>query len=272
MNRFRYRALVILAALAAPSLFAQDALATIKAAEYALGMIRGPQRIDAINTMEVWATGTGAVRTATALPITYHASYSYRTPAQRIDITRDSKGIALGLIPNGRTIEVMNGQYAWDESVPGGGFIPGSRAMPSAGLAERQLQMWTTPHGVLKAAERAAKDAKVSKDGAATVVTFPLLPLPGITVKMMLNAKSEVEKVEATGTSPALGSVNAEATYSGYKDLGEIATDVMFPAHIVRKRNGTVVLDLTVTKVDANNPYVVFPVPDVVEKAPKVAR
>ena len=29
---------------------AQDAAATIKTAEYAVGMIRGPQRIDAINT------------------------------------------------------------------------------------------------------------------------------------------------------------------------------------------------------------------------------
>jgi hypothetical protein len=264
MNRFRSGAPVMFAMLAVPSLQAQDALATIKAAEYALGMIRGPQRIDAINTMEVWGTGTAVLGSGPAAKIAYHASFSYRTPALRVDISRAE---------GARQIETFNNEFSWNESVPGGGFIPGSTAtpMPSA-LAERQLQMWTTPHGVLKAAERAAKDAKVSKDGAMTVVSFPLLPLPGINVKMTLNAKSEVEKVEATGANAALGKVNIEAMYTGYKDLGEIATDVMFPAHIVRKRNGTVVLDLAVTKVDANNPYVVFPVPEIVEKASKSAR
>lgn len=265
MNRFRYAALVVIAALTTPSLFAQDALATIKAAEYALGMIRGPQRIDAINTMEVWGAGTAVASTGSATKITYRASFSYRTPAMRIDIMRAD---------GSRQIEVINNDFAWSESVPGGGFIPGSTATPNpAALRERQLQMWTTPHGVLKAAERAAKDGKVSKEGAATIVTFPLAgSLAGINIKMTLNAKNEVEKVEAMGTNAALGKVNTEAEYSGYKDLGEIATDVMFPSHIVRKRNGAVVLDLAVSKVDANNPYVVFPVPDVVEKAPKEAR
>jgi len=47
----------ILTAVVAPAR-AQDATARIKAAQYALGMIRGPQRIDAINTMEYWGTGT----------------------------------------------------------------------------------------------------------------------------------------------------------------------------------------------------------------------
>jgi hypothetical protein len=261
MNRIRYGALVMLAALAAPYAHAQDALATIKAAEYALGMIRGPQRIDAINTLEVWGTGTSSNGTISnggpAVKITYHASYSYRTPAMRVDITRGGPDAQ-------RQIQVVNGQYAWNESVPGGGFIPGSTATPApAALNERLLAMWTTPHGVLKAAERVANDAKVSKEGATTVVTFPLTgPLAGINAKMTLNAKNQVEKVETKS-----GNVVTETTYSDYKDLGEIATDVLFPSHILQKRGGVTVLDLTVTKTDPNNPYVVFPVPDVVEKS-----
>ena len=137
MNRIRYGALVMLAALAAPYAHAQDALATIKAAEYALGMIRGPQRIDAINTLEVWGTGTSSNGTISnggpAVKITYHASYSYRTPAMRVDITRGGPDAQ-------RQIQVVNGQYAWNESVPGGGFIPGSTATPApAALNERLL-------------------------------------------------------------------------------------------------------------------------------------
>src|SRR5204862_180249 len=62
-----------------PPTFAQDASARIKAAQYALGMIRGPQRIDAINTIEYWGIGVN---------YTYHVSLSYLTPAMRVDIGR----------------------------------------------------------------------------------------------------------------------------------------------------------------------------------------
>src|SRR5437870_13362274 len=77
---------------------AQDAAATIKAAEYALGMIRGPQRIDAINTMEYWGTGSTyafgqAYRPDGAWPafkVDYHASLSFTASAMRVDITRSN--------------------------------------------------------------------------------------------------------------------------------------------------------------------------------------
>jgi hypothetical protein len=99
---------------------AQNAATRIKSAQYALGMIRGPQRIDAINTMEFWGTRRDGV--------TYHVSLSYLTPAMRVDI------------------------------------------------------------------------------------------------------------------------------------------DVLFPSHLVHKQGGIPAVDLTITKADANNPYVVFPVPENVEK------
>jgi len=214
---------------------AQDAAATIKTAEYALGMIRGPQRIDAINTVEYWGTGT----------VAYHASISYAVPAMRVDVTRAGQ----------RQIQVVSGEYAWNESVPGAGFIPGSTATPAPdALKDRQFELWTTPFGVLKTAERAGANAKVTHI-AATVITFPLM---GVTVKATLNSKNQLVRVETPQT---------EIEYSDYKDLGEITSDVLFPTHIVKKQQGATVLDLTITKVDANNPYVVFPVPEAIEKA-----
>jgi len=233
---FRYLLIALFPLLAN----AQDAAATIKTAEYALGMIRGPQRIDAINTVEYWGTGT----------VAYHASVSYAVPAMRVDTMRAGQ----------RQIQVVSGEYAWNESVPGAGFIPGSIATPAPdALKDRQLELWTTPFGVLKMAERAGANAKVTHI-AATVITFPLV---GVTVKATLNAKNQLVRVETPQT---------EITYSDYKDLGEIASDVLFPTHIVQKQRGATVLDLTITKVDANNPYVVFPVPDAVEKAPGQSR
>jgi hypothetical protein len=80
-------------------------------------------------------------------------------------------------------------------------------------------------------------------------------------MKVTLNAKNQVEKVETRSGDSVM-----ETTYSDYKDHGEIQSDVLFPSRIVQKQGGTTVLDLTVTKTDTNNPYVVFPVPENVEK------
>jgi hypothetical protein len=267
--------------LAVPCLRAQDAAAAVKTAEYALGMIRGPQRIDAISTLKYW--GTGSIKefgpssrpdlASPAFNVNYHASLSYAVPAMRIDVMRSNPdgqgGGGQPLAAPQRQIHVVSGRFAWNESVPGAGFIPGSTATPTpSALKVRLLQLWITPFGVLKMAVLAGSRAKITTEGGATVITFPLTDaLEGITVKATLNAKNQVERVETRADNPALGDLVYETTYSDYKDLGEIASDVLFPSHIVQKQRGFPVLDLTITKTDPNNPYVVFPVPDSVEKA-----
>src|SRR3974377_2027020 len=91
-------AALALASLGGPCAEAQDAAAKIKDAEYALGMIRGPRRIDAINTLEYWGTGYTyafgqAYRPDAPWPpfkVEYHASLSYAVPAMRVDVTRSN--------------------------------------------------------------------------------------------------------------------------------------------------------------------------------------
>ena len=274
-------------ALAAAPVRAQDAQAVIKTAEYALGMIRGPQRIDAINTLEYWGTGSTyafgqAYHPGSAWPefkVTYHASLSYAVPAMRVDVTRSNPdgliqgGGGLPLAAPQRQIQVVSGKFAWNESVPGAGFIAGSTATPTPdAVNDRLLQLWMTPFGVLKMAVKAGPAAKVSTEAGATIITFPLSgALDGITVKATLDPKNRVERVETRTNDPVLGDMVTETTYSDYKDLSEITTDVPFPSHIVQKQGGFPVLDLTISKADTNNPYVVFPVPDNVEKAPPSA-
>ncbi len=276
---------LIAGTLAAPRVRAQDATAAIKTAEYALGMIRGPQRIDAISTLEYWGTGSTyafgqSYRPGLAWPafnVTYHVSLSYAVPAMRVDVMRSNPdglvqgGGGLPLAAPQRQIQVVSGRFAWNESVPGAGFTLGSTATPApAALNDRLLQLWTTPFGVLKMAVQAGSKAKVTTEGGATVIAFPLSgTFEGITVKATLNSKNQVERVETRTDNPVLGDVVTETTYSDYKDLGEITSDVLFPSHIVQKQGGFPVLDLTITKTDPNNPYVVFPVPDSVEKSPQ---
>src|SRR6266446_321143 len=193
MNRhlFRRSALLVCALLPVLPTTAQDAPATITAAEYALGMIRGPQRIDAISTLEYWGTGyTYSFGQAfrpdmpwPAFKVAYHASLSYAVPAMRVDVVRSNPGGpgpvqgggGLPLAAPQRQIQVVSGQYSWNESVPGAGFIPGSVATPAPGaFNDRLLQLWTTPFGALKMAEKAGGSAKVTREGGSAVVTFPL--------------------------------------------------------------------------------------------------
>jgi glyoxylase-like metal-dependent hydrolase (beta-lactamase superfamily II) len=212
-----------------------------------------------------------------AFKTTFHVSLSYAVPAMRLDMMRSNpEGVVQGggglpLAAPQRLIQVVSGQFAWNESAPGGGFAPGTTATPAPGAVnERLLQLWSTPFGALKMAERAGADAKVTKEGGATVIIFPLSgALGNITAKVTLNAKNQVERVETRGDNPVLGDTVTETTYSDYQDLGEIKTDVMFPSRIVQKQGGYPVIDLTITKADANNPYVVFPVPGSAEKAPQ---
>jgi glyoxylase-like metal-dependent hydrolase (beta-lactamase superfamily II) len=271
--------------VAVPPAPAQEAAAKIKDAEYALGMIRGPRRIDAIATLEYWGSGYTyafgqAYRPGASWPafkVEYHASLSYAVPAMRVDVTRSNPeppvqgGGGLPLAAPQRQIQVVSGQFAWNESTPGAGFTPSTTATPAPGAAnDRSLQLWTTPFGVLKAAERAGANTKVTSEGGNTVLTFPLSgSLAGITMKATLNSKNQVERVETRADNPVLGDTVTETTYSDYKDLGEITSDVLFPSHIVQKQGGFPVLDLTITKTDPNNPYVIFPVPESVEKAPQ---
>ena len=227
---------LIAGVLASPSARAQDAQAVINKAEYALGMIRGAQRIDAINTLEYWGSGSTyafgqAYHPGSAWPefkVTYHASLSYAVPAMRVDLVRSNPdgliqgGGGLPLAAPQRQIQVVSGKFAWNESVPGAGFVAGSTAtqIPDA-VNDRLLQLWMTPFGVLKMAVKAGPAAKLSTEAGATVITFPLSgALQGITVKATLNAKNQVERVDTRTNDPVLGDTVTETTYSDYKDLG----------------------------------------------------
>ena len=276
------------AGMASPSGEAPDRAKTLRAAEDALGMVRWSDigaggshlpAVDVVNTVEIFGSGTtyGAGQPYKAgapwpaFKTEYHAAIAYNPPAMRVELTRtpSSEMPASGAAPL-HTFQVVREKYAWDESELGAGLVPGkgvATPAPSA-LSARLLQLWILPYGVVKAALAAGDKTKISTENGATVITFPLDgPLAGVTVKATLNAKNEVAKVETRPDNPALAELLTETEYSLYADHGEILTDVKSPGHIVQKQAGHPVLDIQVKKVDANNPYLVFPVPENVKKA-----
>ena len=259
---------------------------TLKAAAEAVGLARwsgvGGQHlpeVDVINTMEIWGSGTtdGPGQSnkpgepSTAFKTEYHAALCYNPPAMRVEMTRTSSGSpAQGGAAPQHTIEVVRDKYAWDESDIGAGLVPakGTATPAMAAVNNRLLQLWILPYGVIKAALAAGDKTKISTEKGATIISFPLSgQLADLMVKATLDAQNEVAKVETRTDNPALTDLLTETEYSDYADHGEIATDVKSPGHIVRKQGGHPVLDIQVKMVDANNPYLVFPVPENVKKA-----
>ena len=96
-------------------------------------------------------------------------------------------------------------------------------------MAERQLQIWLTPHGFLKSA---LANKGTAKGGKATQVTFTA---PGKQrVVGTISADHLVEKVESWIDNPVLGDMHVETTYSDYRDFGGFR----FPAKMVQKQGG----------------------------------
>ena len=127
----------------------------------------------------------------------------------------------------------LSGDHAWN--------VMGSAAIPAPiTLADRQMQLWTTPHGVVKAA--LAGNATVQ----GRVIAFAI---PGrMTVRAALNDQNLVERVEATIPHAVLGDLPVEVTYADYRDFG----GVKFPTRIRQAAGGFPTLDLTVTDVKPN--------------------
>ena len=255
-----------------------DAVKTLRAAAEALGMLRwsdiGTENVhlpavDVVNTLELWGSGT-TYSAGQPYKAEYHVCIGYNPAGMRLEITRTSSSVAQSTSAPQHTIEVVRDGYAWDESEIGGGLVPGQgTATPAIAAAKRRLlQLWILPYGVVKAALAAGDKTKISNENGSTIIIFPLSgPLAGVMVRATLNDKNEVAKVETRSDNPTLTEMATKTEYSDYVDHGEILTDIKSPGHIVQEQDGHAALDIQVTKVDANNPYLVFPVPENVKKA-----
>jgi glyoxylase-like metal-dependent hydrolase (beta-lactamase superfamily II) len=121
-------------------------------------------------------------------------------------------------------------------------------------LADRRFQLWSTPHGVIKAA--AAHNATAQ----GRVIAFTV---PGrMSVRATLDDKHFVERIEAVVPNAVLGDAPVEVIYGEYKDFG----GVKFPTRIRQSAGGFPTLDLSVTDVKPNAPVDVQ-VPDAARQA-----
>jgi glyoxylase-like metal-dependent hydrolase (beta-lactamase superfamily II) len=233
----------VLSTLSVASAYAQDAKTVLDAAIKNLGDLKSVQY-----------SGSGAqfnvgqsLSADAAWPKTDLKSFTRTVDYQN----RASRVEAVG--PNGpMATQFVAVDKAWGQN--------GANITPAAPVvaADRQLQIWLTPHGFLKAA--LASNAKASKRGQATIVTFTT-PSKHRVVGT-ISPDNLVQKVESWFDNPVLGDMLIETTYSDYRDMGGFK----FPTKVLQKQGGYPAFDLTVAEAKSNVSLDAA-VPDVVAKA-----
>jgi len=279
IRQYTLAAIAIMVALAVPTGHAQDPSTVLTAAVNAMGStLLGNIQFTATGTTNAMGQSFRPEGPWPAFKVTrYKMDVDYLIPAIRVDLERTNPegsvqgGGGLPLTAPQRQIQNTRVTTAWNMS-----DLNGANAA-SVPIGDRLLQIWTTPHGVIKAAQKAGTSLKVTVERGAdgrsvSVLTFPAA---GTTVKATLNADNLVERVETRADNPVLGDTVTETVYSGYKDAKQISltpvhpedlTGVLFPTHITQKQGGFPVLDLTIASVHPNA-YMVFPIPDAIQKA-----
>ena len=174
---------------------------------------------------------------------------NYVVPAMRMFLngTRaDGKSLA--------EIRVFSDTWAWNEAKEG---VGPTSAM--ATLAERAPLIKLTPFGALWSIIDAEGHARVST--VAGKITFTgTSPYDGMEVTTTLDNKQRPESVTVKANGHVYG-----ATFADYRDTWEPAYLVIFPSEIHWTRDNRPLGDLKVTAFKSN-PYVVFPVPNVVRQ------
>jgi hypothetical protein len=248
-----------------------------------MGMLRGVDEHELVVSLEYQGNGTIQVDGQVCSLSKYRSSTSYQLSGQRIQYSCT--------LPNGQTrsgIEVVSGEYAWNEDIPGAEIVPGEgEATPMPGeLQQRLIRLWASPQGAPKAALVGARlsltamdrnigalfqggndtigATSVSWEGGKPMVTYPIPGVPGATAVATLDDRYMAERVVVTQ-----GSNTTEFTYSDYDDwnnpLNKI--ELYYAGRMTEARNGEVVRDLTTMQTETGSVYVAVPVPDSVREA-----
>ena len=180
----------------------------------------------------------------------YKATINYDVPNARVQMTRQQTvepGRVRPAPVEQRPDQLVSGMTAWNLAPPAGsapGTPPAPQPQPAA-VEERVMEIWSTPHGFLKAA-MANNATSQPATGGGTEVSFTV----GGKSRYVgtINAQNQVERVQTWIDNPVLGDTLVEFSYTDYRDF----SGTMFPAHIVRTQGGYPVLDLMVSEVKAN--------------------
>jgi glyoxylase-like metal-dependent hydrolase (beta-lactamase superfamily II) len=147
-----------------------------------------------------------------------------------------------------RLNSLVSGDIAWN-------IVGEQAASAPIALADRQFQLWATPHGIVKAAM--ARNATMQ----GRTIAFSV---PGrFNLKATVSADNLIARVEGLVPNPVVGDIAVMIDYWDYRDFG----GVKFPTRIRETTAGYPTLDLLVTDVRPNAAVDIH-VPDAVRQDP----
>jgi len=236
------------------SAHAQDATALLRRASSAMGA-------DDLKTLRYSGAGTGASYGQAFKPDTrwpklnipsFTRQIDYQSAAMIEEVARSRAekqgGGAVPIEGVGRAVVAVSGEFAWN--------VQGPLAIPRQAAREQRLHdLWTTPHGVIKAAQRNGATVKWIENLAA--VSFAEKGV--FSAVAFINDKYLVERVESRMPDPVMGDTAVVTEYWDYRELGTIK----FPMRMRQTIAGSAVLDIELKEVQPNA-EVSIPVPDVV--------
>jgi glyoxylase-like metal-dependent hydrolase (beta-lactamase superfamily II) len=163
--------------------------------------------------------------------------------------------------------------FAWN--------VDGANVVPQPALAEtRQLEIWLTPHGCLKAALAAGNNLMAverNEQNKGRVVAVSFVALGKYRVQCSINGKNLVERVQTWLPNPVVGDLYHEIVYTNYRDFGGVMLPANFHAHHdldddlegegTNVSGGHNSFGLTVSNVRINIPDAAPAIPDAVRTA-----
>lgn len=150
-----------------------------------------------------------------------------------------------------RATGFARGDFAWN------GAGNAAAAAPVA-LDARVHDLWTTPHGAIKAAQKYGASTGMQSDGGQSFTTFSF-KVPGrLSATAWVDGNGLISRIDSRMPNPVLGDLDVSTRYSDWRDAGN---GVKFPMRIVQSQGGAPVFDITVQSVQVN-PAVDIAVPD----------
>lgn len=180
------------------------------------------------------------------LPI-YARLVDYETAAFREEIVRSRAepkgGGAVPLSGDQRITQALSGAYAWNQAGP-------APAPTLVQVAPRVHDLWTTPHGVIKAAQKHKASLRFRTMGGREFAAVSFTDPGRFSATAFINEDYLVERIESRMPHPVLGDTAVVTVYDAYRDFD----GVRFPSRIRQTQGGFPVLDLAVTEVRPNAP------------------
>lgn len=242
-------AVAIVGLSACSSITPESADSVLRRADVAMGGA-------ALKSISFAGTGSGATfgqayEPGGAWPKINYSSFSrladYENAAFREDAARTraepTGGGAVPLMGMGeqRTTVLTRGGFAWNMAGPAP--VPAPLA-----LNGRIHDLWTTPHGVIKAAMANSPTISMRTEGGRQLAAVSF-SVPGrFTATALINPAGMVEQIESMQPHPVTGDTSSVISFSDYRDVG----GVKFPMRIRQSLGGHPVLDLAVNEVKPN--------------------